>query len=96
MMDITDAKKVIENLQTRPFICSDDSMILDNGYVIMLKEDYDKLKQKQMPKKPKEKIVLVDNTKFSVGICPNCGNKTNSDFKHCEYCGQALDWSDKS
>lgn len=41
MMDITDAKKVIENLQARPFICSDDSMVLDNGYVVMRKGAYD-------------------------------------------------------
>lgn len=42
MMDITDARKVIENLQTRPFFCSDDHIELDNGYVIMKKEEYER------------------------------------------------------
>ena len=34
MMDVTDAKKVIENLQTRPFICGENFIELDNGYII--------------------------------------------------------------
>lgn len=39
-MKIEDASNVIHNLQTRPFICSDKVIILDNGYVILKKEDY--------------------------------------------------------
>ena len=45
MMNITDIKKVIENLQTCPVICSEYYMKLCNGYVIIRTETYDKLKQ---------------------------------------------------
>lgn len=47
MMDIKDAKNVIQNLQEKPFICVDNYMVLDNGYVIMHKETYDKLIRKK-------------------------------------------------
>lgn len=46
MMDIKDAHKVIENLQTRPFICSENTMELDNGYVIVKKEYFKELERK--------------------------------------------------
>lgn len=38
IMDIKDAHKVVENLQTRPFICSENTIELDNGYVITKKK----------------------------------------------------------
>lgn len=38
IMDINDVHKVIENLQTRPYICSENTIELDNGYVIVKKE----------------------------------------------------------
>lgn len=46
MMDIKDAHKVIENLQTRPYICSNNTMELDNGYVIVKKEYFKELERK--------------------------------------------------
>ena len=46
MMDIKDANKVIENLQTRPFICSENTIELDNGYVIAKKEYFKELEKK--------------------------------------------------
>lgn len=45
-MDIKDADRVIENLQTRPFICSENTMELDNGYVIVKKEYFKDLEKK--------------------------------------------------
>ncbi len=46
MMDIKDAHKVIENLHTRPFICSENTIELDNGYVIVKKEYFEELEKK--------------------------------------------------
>lgn len=46
MMDIKDAHKAIENLQTRPFICSENTIELDNGYVIVKKEYFKELERK--------------------------------------------------
>ncbi|MBO5208057.1 MAG: hypothetical protein J6B68_01795 [Lachnospiraceae bacterium] len=43
MMDIKDAAKVIENLQNKPFICGDNAIIVSGGYVILKKEEYEKL-----------------------------------------------------
>lgn len=45
-MDIKDANKVIQNLQTKPYICSENTMELDNGYVIAKKEYFKELKKK--------------------------------------------------
>ena len=46
IMDIKDARKVIENLQTRPYICSENTIELDNGYVIAKKEYFKELQRK--------------------------------------------------
>jgi len=46
MMDIKDVHKVIDNLQTRMFICSENTMNLDNGYVIVKKEFFEELEKK--------------------------------------------------
>lgn len=43
-MDRRDAEKVIQNLRTKPFICSEDCLLLDNGYVILRKEYFDDLR----------------------------------------------------
>lgn len=50
MMDVKDARKVTENLQKKPFICHDNYMELDNGYVIAKKEYFNEL-QKQADEK---------------------------------------------
>lgn len=44
-MDKNDAEKVIQNLQTKPFICSDDCLLLDNGYVILRKDYFEKIRE---------------------------------------------------
>ena len=46
IMDLKDAHKVIENLQTRPYICSENTIELDNGYVIVKKEYFNELQRK--------------------------------------------------
>lgn len=43
-MDRNDAQKVIENLQNEPFICGEDIIEVHNGYVILKKEEFEKLK----------------------------------------------------
>lgn len=46
MMDIKDAHKVIDNLQERPFICHENYIELDNGYVIAKKEYFEELESR--------------------------------------------------
>lgn len=43
-MDRNDAQKVIENLQNKPFICGEDIIEVEAGYVILKKKEYKKLK----------------------------------------------------
>lgn len=66
----------------------DDVYVIDKGAVLSALK-------KQMPKK-----VELFNGQVS---CPNCKslfgnyadlNKIHFDSPHCQYCGQALDWSD--
>lgn len=44
MMDRRDAERVIQNLRTKPFLCSDSCILLDNGYVILQRGHYGELK----------------------------------------------------
>lgn len=44
-MDKRDAEKVMQNLRTKPFICSDAFLLLDNGYVILRKEYFEELRK---------------------------------------------------
>lgn len=55
--------------------------------------------EKQIPKKP-----IIDTNysggRYTVAYCPNCKKmrgllKYAKDFKFCDECGQALDWSVK-
>lgn len=45
-MDVNDTHKVAESLQTRPFICSENTIELDNGYVIVKEEHFNELHKK--------------------------------------------------
>lgn len=57
--------------------------------------------EKQIPKKPKSYLVNIKHIDF---LCPNCKKKIISKVdgkwvagkkqKHCDECGQALDWSE--
>ncbi|MCI9600518.1 MAG: hypothetical protein HFI17_08430 [Lachnospiraceae bacterium] len=42
MMSIRDAEKVIDRLSKKPFICSENYIKTDNGYVIVKKEYFEK------------------------------------------------------
>ena len=47
--------------------------------------------EKQIPKKPKE-IIVIDRKSFA---CPRCNEILHSYLQsYCADCGQALDWSD--
>lgn len=93
IMDIKNAHKVIENLQTRPYICSENTIELDNGYVIVKKayfKECQEAREKQIPKKP-----IHDG----LYACPNCHTimlqgAFEARGKCCKECGQALDWSE--
>ena len=43
MLSVTDAKKVIDDLQKYPFICSDTKIVTESKYVIMTQKEYEKL-----------------------------------------------------
>ena len=43
MLGMKDAKKVIESLQSKPFICSVNEITTDNGYVILTKKRYEEM-----------------------------------------------------
>lgn len=52
--------------------------------------------EKQIPKKPKTKILCRDIKWW----CPNCGENhvlmyAKKGFKYCHNCGQKLDWSEE-
>lgn len=47
-MNVNDAHKVVENLKTRPFICSENTIELDNGYVIVKEEYFKELNKRQV------------------------------------------------
>lgn len=95
IMDIKDAHKVIENLQTRPYICSKNTIELDNGYVIAKKEYFKECREareKQIPKKP---IMHKDTNRADCPICGATVRGIKEPFGDwCSKCGQKLDWSD--
>ena len=43
MMSVKDARKVIDDLQNYPIICSDTAIITESKYVILPKKEYDSL-----------------------------------------------------
>lgn len=43
-MDRRDAERVIQSLRTKPFLCSNSSILLDDGYVILRREYYEELR----------------------------------------------------
>ena len=43
MLSVTDAKKVIDDLQKYPFICSDTEIVTESKYVIMTQKEYERL-----------------------------------------------------
>lgn len=45
---------------------------------------------------PKKVSMTANNTYvFSkTGHCPKCGKEVRGNMKHCDYCGQGLDWSE--
>lgn len=60
MMNKKDAERIVKALTERPFVCSNEWMELDNGYVIVKKEYFKKLermetKQKSDCTKPPDK-----------------------------------------
>lgn len=46
MLSVTDAKKVIDDLQKYPFICSDTKIVTESKYVIMTQKEYERLIEK--------------------------------------------------
>lgn len=105
IMDIKDAHKVIENLQTRPYICSENTIELDNDYVIVKKayfKECREARERQRGKKPEFELNLSDYTSRFVCECGrrvivkhDSGVMDNHDApNYCSNCGQRFDWSD--
>lgn len=51
--------------------------------------------EKQIPKEP---INKEGGSNGSCGYCPNCNHVVDDyfDYKVCQECGQAIDWSDRN
>ena len=47
MMNVKDAERVISNLQNRPFICGENEILVSGGYVIIRKEEYERLRKEK-------------------------------------------------
>lgn len=59
----------------------------------------DKAIDKQIPKKPYEETIATEEGYMTKKrsfffCCPNCFCHLNENQKHCDDCGQKLDWSD--
>lgn len=95
IMDIKDAHKVTENLQTRPFICSENTIELYNGYIIAKKEYFQELQEAREEQTPKKPIrVDVGHNGSSTDGCPVCKREFYEKFNFCPDCGTSLYWSD--
>lgn len=100
IMDIKDAHKVIENLQTRPYICSENTIELDNDYVIVKKayfKECQEARERQRAKKPLSRTHCKDGKhplSQDIGRCPSCNGIVAEDMFWCDDCGQKLDWSE--
>lgn len=64
-------------------------------------EEVREVAEKQIPKKPVNKTKCDNSTakqykNCSIVVCPLCNGRLRlkSKGKHCDKCGQALDWSD--
>ena len=76
MMDINDAKAVIKGLQEKPFICSENAIETNNGFVI-----------KRIPQKysKADKIRSMSDEELAKNLIDRIDMYTKSDFK--EYIG---------
>lgn len=95
IMDTKDAHKVIENLQTRPYICSENTIELDNGYVIAKKEYFNECREareRQGAKKPNGRYKT--RHMWDGAYCPMCRCGITARWNFCQSCGQAIDWSE--
>jgi hypothetical protein len=45
--------------------------------------------EKQIPKKPNK---ILQAFEYIFGDCPSCNKSSDMNYKHCQYCGQKLDW----
>lgn len=97
MMDIKDAEKVIQNLQNRPFICGANEIVLDNGYIILKKEEYERLteecraaaeKQNARPLEEKVNPDFPHMGKMHYCVCGTAYLEKGA--KYCGNCGQRL------
>lgn len=50
-MNRTDAVRVIKNLQNKPFICGENEILVNGGYVIIRKEQYEMLRKEKAQKR---------------------------------------------
>lgn len=92
-MDIKDTHKVIENLQTRPYICSENTIELDNGYVIAKKEYFQELQEARKKQTPKKSIRIIVGAHDSTDGCPVCKKTFYEKVNFCSRCGNAIYWS---
>lgn len=87
MMDINDVKAVIKGLQEKPFICSENAIKTDNGYVIKrIPQKYskaDKIRSMNDEELAEFLEKIVSGNRDIIGI--NCGNSKCESWK-CTEC----------
>lgn len=64
MMDIKDARKVINDLENKPFLCSDTEIQTESGYIITRKE----VKKMEIRKGQKVKVICTEARLKEVGV----------------------------
>lgn len=94
-MDTKDAHKIIEILQTKPYICFENTIELDDGYVIVKREylnECREARERQRAKKPNGRYKT--RHMWDVAYCPTCRCGITARWNFCQGCGQAINWSE--
>ena len=99
---ILERNKTVDNL----ILGEIQKIATENGFdtkVVLNEKAIVSALEKQMPKKPTPHKGEIDKIRIGNGSwgkgttiykCPNCEEFISRTSKHCNQCGQALDWSD--
>lgn len=94
-MDNRDAKKVVQELSSKPFVCGEKFIEIDGGYVITTKEHFMHLESKVAGlTNPMKCGLWIPHDDYD--ICSACGFKCDNlcclgDANFCPMCGAKMD-----
>lgn len=89
-MRLIDADELIRQNRFKPAWYRDSISLMDIENAPTACDEQTLLKQ--IPKKVKDARTVAD---LKIGLCPDCGDGSNSEFNYCPICGQRLDWRDE-